>query len=291
VDATLGGGGHSLEILKKILPGGKLVAIDRDESAIARFRESLNKFPIKLKAENWLLIHSNYSKLGEVLNDNGILSVNGIIADLGVSSFQLDDPERGFSFMKDGPLDMRMDKGEPVTAADIVNNYSEKELEKIFREYGEERFSHRIAATIVRTRGIRKIGTTGELVEAIGKAVPKKYQYAKIHFATRTFQALRLEVNCELEHLENFITEAIGCLVPGGRLVVISFHSGEDRIVKQCFRKNAGGCICPKDFPVCRCQNRPIVKIITKKPISPKDQESAANPRSRSAKMRVLEKI
>jgi 16S rRNA (cytosine1402-N4)-methyltransferase len=293
VDATLGGGGHSREILKIIIPGGKLVAIDRDESVISRFKKSLGSVGsvVEPKAENLLLVHSNYSSLEKILADNKISSVQAIIADLGISSIQIDDEKRGFSFLHDGPLDMRMDKQDKLTAADIVNNYAEDRLEKIIRENAEERFSRKIAASIVREREQKKITTTGELVDAIRLAVPKKYQYSKIHFATRTFQALRLEVNHELFHLEDFITQAISSLAPNGRLAVISFHSGEDRIVKQSFRKNARGCICPKEIPVCRCQNRPRVKIMTKKPIYPTDKEIMENPRSRSAKMRVVEKI
>jgi 16S rRNA (cytosine1402-N4)-methyltransferase len=291
VDSTLGGGGHSREILKRIMPGGKLIAIDRDETVISRFRESLKNFPIKLKAENWLLIHSNYSRLGEILNGNKILRVHGIMADLGLSSIQLEDTKRGFSFNSDGPLDMRMDEKENETAGHIINNYSEESLEKILKNLGEEKFSRRIARAIVNERSRKRIEGTRELVDIIGLAVPQKYHFGKIHFATRTFQAIRMEVNQELTHLGNFIAQAIECLNPGGRLVIISFHSGEDRMVKQYFRENARGCICPKELPVCRCKHRPLVRIITKKPIQPSDREIADNPRARSAKMRVVEKI
>jgi 16S rRNA (cytosine1402-N4)-methyltransferase len=290
VDATLGGGGHSQEILKKILPEGKLVALDRDASAIENFREKIKSFPEKPKAENWLLINENYSRLDEVLGENGISKINGIIADLGISSLQLDDGKRGLSFLKDGPLDMRLDQREIITAQEIVNNYPEKELEKILRDYGNERYSRSIARKITQTRNRKIIESTSDLVEIIRSAVPKKYQFSKIHFATRSFQALRMAVNQELEHLEKFLSQAIEVLDSGGRIAVITFHSGEDRIVKQVFRENARGCICPKEAPICRCQHRPRIKIIARK-IMPSEDEIQLNPRSRSAKMRVAEKL
>lgn len=286
VDATLGGGGHSLEILKKIGAGGRLIAFDRDTVAIERFQKKLKDLKIKTEV---ILINENFSKVKEKIAENGITEVDAILADFGLSSDQLDNADRGFSFQFDGPLDMRMgEKG--ITAADVVNNYSEDELKKIIREYGEENFAASIARRIIKDREVKRIETTKELVEVIAGAVSGKYRAGKIHFATRTFQALRIMVNKELESIEKFLIDSINILKKDGRLVVISFHSLEDRIVKNIFRENARGCICPKEFPVCRCGNIPRLEIITRKPIIPSEEEIEENARSRSAKMRVAEK-
>lgn len=291
VDATLGGGGHSLAILEKILPGGKLIAIDRDARAIRDFREKLEILDIKLKKENLELINDNFANLEEILTSLKIFSVNSIIADLGISSDQIEDAERGFSFQKDAPLDMRTDREAGLTAKDVVNNYGQKELAKIFREYGGEKCAARIARAIVSRRESKPIERTLELVSIIEKSVPAFYRRQKIHFATKTFQALRIEVNRELENLKKFLPEAIGALKRKGRLAIIAFHSGEDRIVKSFFRENARGCICPPEFPICQCGNKPKIKVVNKKPIIPSREETDENPRSRSAKLRAVEKI
>lgn len=288
VDATLGGGGHSREILKKILPGGKLVAIDQDGGVIEKFRRYLES---NQEQENAILVEDNFACLDRIIHSLKIKSVNAIIADLGISSDQLDDAKRGFSFSKDGPLDMRMSKSLEKSASGIVNAYSEKELAKIMKEYGEEKFARIIARKIVEQRKKKSISTTVELVEIIGSSVPEKYKHQKLHFATRTFQALRMEVNQEIQNLEKFLAQAVELLRPGGRIAVISFHSGEDRVVKKIFAENARGCICPPGFPICRCEKKEILKIITRKPIAPKDDEIQNNPRSRSAKLRVAEKL
>lgn len=311
VDATLGGGGHSLEILKEIGARGRLVAIDQDENAIENFKRYL-----KPEVGNIFLAKDNFSNLEKILGGQGIYPhtkglwpaggvdkngaadfgvgvnrVDGILADLGYSSAQMEDESYGLSFLKEAELDMRLDKDRRLTAKEIVNSYAEKDLERILREYGEEKFAKNIARAIGKKRKIGEIRTTKELVQVIENAVPEKYKRAKIHPATRTFQALRIEVNQELENLEKFIPQAIKALSPGGRLAIISFHSLEDRIVKNIFRENARGCICPPDFPQCRCGNKPKVKIITKKPIAPDPEEIKENPRSRSAKLRICEKL
>jgi 16S rRNA (cytosine1402-N4)-methyltransferase len=291
VDATLGGGGHSLEILRKILPDGKLIAIDQDELAIQNFKKKLGDLDIKPKTENLELILRNFSELKNILASLKIYSVNAIVADLGISSDQLEESNRGFSFQKNGSLDMRMDQKSQLTACDVVNNYSEINLRKILAEFGEEKYAARIAKSITAQRKIKPIENTEELIEAIGKAVPESYKHKKIHFATKTFQAFRIEVNKELENLEKFLSQAVEVLKKRGRLGIISFHSGEDRLVKKIFRENARGCICPPEFPVCRCGEKPKVKLITKRPITPSLNEIEDNPRSRSAKLRIIEKI
>lgn len=291
VDATLGGGGHSLAILEKILPDGKLIAIDRDARAIRDFRGKLEILDIKLKKENLELINDNFVNLEEILASLKIFSVNSIIADLGMSSDQVENAERGFSFQKDALLDMRADQKTGLTAKDIVNNYNQRELEKVFKEYGEEKYAARIARAIVFRRVSKPIERTLELVSIIEKSVPAFYKRQKIHFATKTFQALRIEVNQELENLKKFLPEAIGALKRKGRLVIITFHSGEDRIVKSIFRENARGCICPSEFPICQCGIKPKIRLVNKKPITPSWEETGENPRSRSAKLRAVEKI
>jgi 16S rRNA (cytosine1402-N4)-methyltransferase len=281
VDATLGGGGHSREILKKIGSEGTLVAIDSDSDAIKNFE----------KKGNVCLVNDNFANLDSILKELKIEKVNAILADFGISSDQLGEADRGFSFQKNARLDMRMDRSQGMSAEGIANNYSEEELAGIFSEYGEERFARKIAKEIVKQRKLKPIKTTLELVSIIGDSVPEKYKHQRIHFATRVFQALRIETNKELDNIRKFIPKAIEVLDKKGRLAVITFHSGEDKIAKEIFRENARGCICPPNFPVCRCGKQPAIKIITKKPILPMTSEIEANPRSRSAKLRIIEKI
>lgn len=295
VDATLGGGSHASAILRLALPGGKLIAFDTDADALERFRTSAQSDAMLRRAieeRALVLVHKNYSLLGGVLEQEGIGSADAILADLGFSSDQIEEAERGLSFQKEGPLDMRLDRTAELTAENIVNTFSEAELEKIFRTYGEETEARRIARAIVAARANEPLRTTRELAELIETAYPKAKRYRmKIHPATRIFQALRIAVNQEFEHLEKFLAVAAERLAHGGRLAVITFHSGEDRIVKQFFRDRAQGCICPPGFPVCRCDQKPDLKILTKKPIVPNDREIEANPRARSAKLRIAEKI
>jgi len=299
VDATLGGGGHSREILKEIGENGILIAFDQDIKAIKEFTEFSNSnfqfsnnFQIPIfKSNNQILINSNFANLRKVLKVLKIKNIDSILADLGMSSDQLENKERGFSFQKDAELDMRMDKRRKKTAKEIVNTYSQNDLEKILREFGEEKYARRISRAIIAGRKTQPIRRTSELVKVIKDAVPFGYGRGKRHFATKTFQALRMETNDELENIKRFLPQAISVLRTGGRLAVISFHSGEDKAVKGIFRENARGCICPPKFPVCRCGRKPKIKIITKKPIIPKCEEIEINPRARSAKLRVAEKI
>lgn len=291
VDATLGGGGHSREILQKILPAGKLIAIDQDESAIENFTHNLQQEKFKLKKENLIIIKENFGKLAEILQAAKIRSVDAVLADIGISSDQLDEAQRGFSFQQDGPLDMRMDQASDLTARRIANNYSQEKLEEIIKKYGEEKHANLIARKIIERRKAKPFATTLELAEVIRKTVGGYYRREKIHPATRTFQALRIEVNQELANLEKFLESAIDILKKEGRLGIISFHSLEDRIVKNVFRQNARGCICPKEFPICQCGKKARIKIITKKPIAPGAEEIQNNPRARSAKLRICEKI
>lgn len=289
VDATLGGGGHSLEILRRIGANGKLLAIDQDASAIERFQERLRTE--KNIDERVILIKDNFANLSEVLEGAGLDTVDAILADLGFSSDQMDDPARGMSFQADALLDMRLDQASRLTAKTVVNKYDELEIERILREYGEERHARRIARKIIEKRKFREIETTGELAELVRSAIPARERNSKLHPATKTFQALRIEVNRELESLEKFLPQAIEKLKSGGRLAVISFHSLEDRIVKNIFSENARGCVCPKEFPVCRCYQEAKVKVVTRKPIVPGETEISDNPRARSAKLRICEKI
>jgi len=284
VDATLGAGGHSREILKRIGESGKLIVIDQDQEAIDDFKKSVAG---DLRVS---LVKDNFSSLEGILGWLDIFSVDAILADLGFSSDQMEDGERGLSFLKDGPLDMRLDQTNELTAEKIVNEYSLENIEKILREYGEEQFARNIAKKICEARKEKRIEKTFELIEILNIAIPEKFKHGKIHFATKTFQALRIAVNQELEVLEKFIPVAIEKLNPGGRLAIISFHSLEDRIVKNIFRENARGCICPSDFPKCVCGHAAKIKIITRKPIAPSDLEVTENSRSRSAKLRVVEK-
>ena len=291
VDATLGGGGHSLQVLEKIGKTGRLIAFDQDQDAISRFKKQIEVGSGEKSNKKITLFHDNFSALKDRLTSLDINSVDAILADLGISSDQLEDDSRGISFQGNSPLDMRMDLSKGVTAADIVNTYSEDELVRILKEYGDEQYARSIVRNILAERMNAPLVWTAQLVEIIERSVPGVYKRKKIHPATKTFQALRIEVNSELESLKIFLSQATQVLKPGGRLAIITFHSGEDAMVKHAFRENARGCICPPEFPVCLCGKKPLVKLITTKPISPSDDEISSNPRSRSAKLRVIEKI
>ncbi|MCI8439994.1 MAG: 16S rRNA (cytosine(1402)-N(4))-methyltransferase RsmH [Oscillospiraceae bacterium] len=284
LDGTLGRAGHSLEILRR-LTTGRLVGIDRDLAAIGAAGERLADFQDRVT-----LVHGNFRDLGRILRETGTGPLDGMLFDLGVSSPQLDEARRGFSYMQDAPLDMRMDESEALSAADIVNTWSQEELRRVLYEYGEERYAPRIAQAIVRRRGDRPIETTGELVEVIRSAMPAAALREKQHPAKRSFQALRIAVNGELEALPPMLAAAADGLKPGGRLAVITFHSLEDRIVKQTLRELATGCTCPPQFPVCVCGKKPRLKLLTRKPVTPGPEELAENPRARSAKLRVAER-
>lgn len=285
VDGTMGGAGHSLEIVKKLSRKGMLIGIDRDEEALAVAEERLKNF------NNVKYVHDNHDNIDEIIKDLNIKGVDGILLDLGVSSYQIDEKTRGFTYMDDGPLDMRMDKSQKLTAEYIVNNYKEQELARIIFEYGEEKFSRKIAKNICEYRKNKKIETTGELVKIIEKSIPGKFREKNSHPAKRTFQAIRIEVNNEIEPLYNTIKNSITALDSKGRLCVITFHSLEDRMVKKAYIDAEGKCTCPKDLPYCVCGNVSLGKIITKKPILPTEKEMQENSRSRSAKLRVFEKI
>lgn len=286
VDGTLGGGGHSYEIASRLSGKGRLIGIDQDEDAIRAAGERLAPF-----AERVTIVRSNYSNMQEELCRLGITTVDGILLDLGVSSYQLDTPERGFTYREENaPLDMRMDRRQELTAADIVNTYSEGELFRIIRDYGEDRFAKNIAKHIVRARAEAPIRTTGELTQIIRASIPMKVQSTGGHPAKRTFQALRIALNRELEVLEDTLDEMIGLLGDHGRLCIITFHSLEDRIVKNSFKRNEHPCTCPSDFPVCVCGKRPKGVAVTRKPILPSETELAENSRSKSAKLRVFER-
>jgi len=284
-DGTLGGGGHSFEIASKLSQKGVLIGIDRDKEALKAASERLKQF------SNVKYVHSNFSDIKNILDDFGISHINGAVIDLGVSSYQLDNGDRGFSYMQDSPLDMRMDQSARLSAYNVVNEYSEADLIRIFFEYGEEKFSKKIAGLIVKQRQQKPIETTLELVEIIKKAIPEKLRQKGSHPAKRVFQAIRIEVNSELEPLKKSVTDFFECLAPGGRLAIITFHSLEDRIVKQTFKSFTVGCTCPKDFPVCVCGNKPTGKLVTTKPILPGEEELLYNSRSKSAKLRVCEKL
>lgn len=286
VDGTLGGAGHSLKIAQKLGEGGMLVVFDQDINAINIGRERLKEYSNKVK-----FVHKNFVNIKEELLKLGINKIDGMLLDLGVSSHQLDERERGFSYMQDASLDMRMDIRNELTAEYIVNNYSEKDIEKIIKLYGEENWAKRIAQFIVEERKNKKIETTGELVEIIKKAIPKKARMDGPHPAKRTFQALRIEVNNELGIIDKTIVDAAYMMNSEGRICIITFHSLEDRIVKNIFKELYEDCICPKEFPICQCDKEQIVKIITRKPILPSDKEIEENPRSRSAKLRVAQRI
>lgn len=285
VDGTLGGAGHSLEIVKK-LTSGKLICFDQDINAISAAKEKLKDFMDKT-----ILVHSNFENLREELNKLGIESIDGFLVDLGVSSHQLDVPERGFSYMQDAPLDMRMDNNAELSAYDVVNTYSEAELKRVIKDYGEENWSARIAKLIVERRATMPIRTTFELVDAIKAAIPKKMRDENQHPAKRTFQAIRIEVNRELDVIEKTLLAAVDMMNKDGVLAVITFHSLEDRIVKNVFKKLQYSCTCPPEFPVCICNSKQVVEIITRKPILPSENEVEMNPRSRSAKLRAARKL
>lgn len=291
IDATLGGGGYSDAILGKILPGGKLIAIDQDNKAIISFKNYLNSLKPSLEKENVILVRDNFARLEDIILSLKIKKVDAIIADLGISSDQLNDPERGFSFLKDGPLDMRMNRDSKITAFDVVNTYAEKKLSRILREYGEEHYAKKIAKAITENRRKKLIDTTFRLVAIIESAIPEHCKHQKIHPATRTFQALRIEVNNEPENLKKFLSEAIEVLSSRGKIAIISFHSGEDSIVKKYLRENARGCVLTPEEIIYGRRGAPVLKIVTKKPIRPSLKEIAENPRARSAKLRIAEKI
>ena len=284
VDGTLGRAGHSMEIARR-LTTGRLICIDRDMAAIDAAKERLAPY-----LDRVTLVHSNFSELGDVLRKAGVAGADGMLFDLGVSSPQLDDGSRGFSYMQDAPLDMRMDTSAPLTAYEVVNTWSGEELRRILYEYGEERYAPAIAKAIVRARETAPVATTLELVEIIKSAMPPAALREKQHPAKRSFQAIRIAVNGELDALPPMLRAAVEGLNPGGRLAVITFHSLEDRIVKQTLRELARGCTCPPEFPVCVCGNKPKVRLVTRKPITADAAELADNPRARSAKLRVAEK-
>lgn len=286
VDGTLGGGGHSFQILKRLGDGGRLIGIDQDEDALKAAGERLAIFEDKVTT-----VRSNYCHMKQVLHDLGIDKVSGIVLDLGVSSYQLDEPERGFTYREDVPLDMRMDRRNPKTAKNIVNEYSEMELFRIIRDFGEDKFAKNIAKHIVAARQKKEIETTGELIEIIKAAIPAKVRANGGHPAKKTFQAIRIELNAELEVLQNSLDDMIDLLEDHGRICIITFHSLEDRIVKNIFRTNENPCICPSHFPVCVCGRKSKGKVITRKPIVPSEEELEENSRSKSAKLRVFERI
>lgn len=285
VDATLGGGGHAYEVCRRLDGQGRFIGIDQDADAIEAAGKRLEGF-----GEKVTIIRSNYRDMKPQLQKNGIDSVDGIVLDLGVSSYQLDTPDRGFSYRVDAPLDMRMDQRQVMTARDIVNDYSEAELYRVIRDYGEDRFAKNIAKHIVAERGKGPIETTGQLNEIIRHAIPMKIQKTSGHPSKRTFQAIRIELNHELEVLKSSLDDMIDMLSPGGRICIITFHSLEDRIVKSAFRKNENPCICPPNFPVCVCGRTPKGKVITRKPILPSVEETESNSRSKSAKLRIFER-
>ena len=284
VDGTLGGGGHSSEIVKK-LTSGRLIGIDQDADAIRAAGDRLAEYKDKVT-----IVRSNYESMNDILDTLQIGQVHGILLDLGVSSFQLDTAERGFSYMEDAPLDMRMDDRMDRTAADIVNGYPEDRLYRVIRDYGEDAFAKNIAKHIVKAREAKPIGTTLELAEIIREAIPAKARRTGGHPAKQTFQAIRIELNRELEVLTNSVDGMIRRLAPGGRLCIITFHSLEDRIVKQSFRRNESPCICPPEFPVCMCHRKSLGSVITKKPILPSEEETERNRRAKSAKLRIFER-
>ena len=285
VDGTLGGGGHSYEILRKLSPNGRLIGIDRDKDALNAASKKLNEF------NNFTTVHDNHANILEILKNLGIQGVDGILLDLGVSSYQLDEASRGFSYMNDAPLDMRMNREDKISAYEVVNNYSEEKLSRIFFDYGEERYSKSIAKKICKVREENKISTTLELVEVIKSAMPSSALNEKQHPAKRVFQAIRIEVNEELTKFKQAVEDSIKALNNGGRLAIITFHSLEDKIVKHTYEDMQGRCTCPKDFPVCVCNYISYGRIVNKKPIISNEEELKENPRARSAKLRIFERI
>lgn len=287
VDGTLGGGGHAYQVASRLSEKGRLIGIDQDADAIAAAGERLREFGDKIT-----IIRSNYANMKEELHRIGVEKVDGIVLDLGVSSFQLDTPERGFTYRdENAPLDMRMDDRQSLTAKDIVNGYSEMDLYRIIRDYGEDKFAKNIAKHIVQERAKKPIETTGELTEIIRASIPMKVQVTGGHPAKRTFQAIRIELNKELEVLQNNLDDMIDLLNLGGRICIITFHSLEDRIVKTNFKRNENPCTCPSDFPVCVCGKKSKGKVVTRKPILPSEEELEVNSRSKSAKLRVFERV
>ncbi len=285
VDGTLGGAGHSMEIVKRLSEKGMLIGIDQDLQALDNAKDKLQAFE-----QNVQLVHNNFKNIHEVLEALGVNEIDGMLLDLGVSSHQLDTVERGFSYMQDTELDMRMDTSAVLTAKTVVNQYSEEELHRIIKEYGEENWAKRIASFIVEERKEKEITRSEELVRIIKRAIPKKARNTGPHPAKRTFQAIRIEVNNELGIIEDTIKAILPYLKTEGRLAIITFHSLEDRIVKNTYKELANSCICPKEFPICTCDKRSEIKIITRKPILPSQDELENNPRSRSAKLRIMEK-
>ena len=287
VDGTLGGGGHAYQVASRLSEKGRLIGIDQDADAIAAAGERLKEFGDKIT-----IIRSNYANMKEELHRIGVEKVDGIVLDLGVSSFQLDTPERGFTYRdENAPLDMRMDDRQSLTAKDIVNGYSEMDLYRIISDYGEDKFAKNIAKHIVQERAKKPIETTGELTEIIRASIPMKVQMTGGHPAKRTFQAIRIELNKELEVLQDNLDDMIDLLNPGGRICIITFHSLEDRIVKTNFKRNENPCTCPSDFPVCVCGKKSKGKVVTRKPILPSEEELEVNSRSKSAKLRVFERV
>ena len=284
VDGTLGGGGHAYEVCKRLGEKGSIVGIDQDAAAIEAASARLKDF-----GEKVTIVRSNYCDMKSKLHELGIDKVDGIVLDLGVSSYQLDTAERGFSYREDAPLDMRMDTRQKMTARDIVNDYTEADLYRVIRDYGEDKFAKNIAKHIVQARAMKPVETTAELSEIIRASIPMKFQKKSGHPAKRTFQAIRIELNRELDVLRDSLDDMIDLLNPGGRLCIITFHSLEDRIVKSAFRKNENPCTCPPDFPVCVCGKKSKGSIITKKPILPSEEELEYNSRSKSAKLRIFE--
>ena len=286
LDGTLGGAGHSSQIARRLTEGGRLIGVDRDRTALAAAKERLAPY-----ADRVTLVHSNFAEIDAILDSLGIPAVDGMLFDLGVSSPQLDDASRGFSYMADAPLDMRMDKDDALTAGEVVNTWPQGELRRILYDYGEERYAPQIAAAICRAREKAPIDTTLELVDIIRSAMPAQALREKQHPAKRSFQAIRIAVNDELGAVSRMMQAAVGRLNPGGRLAVITFHSLEDRIVKSEMQQAARGCTCPPEFPVCVCGKKPLVKLVTRKPIVSGPAELEENPRARSAKLRVAEKL
>ena len=286
VDCTAGGGGHSLEIAKRMGKNSRLICFDRDKNAIAAASERLKDY-----LDRVTFVNDNFSTLDVAIRELGITNLGGVLADLGCSSHQFDTPERGFSYMHDAPLDMRMDTDAPLSAKEVVNEYDAERLKRIIFDYGEERFAPKIVSAICKYREEKPIETTRELSDIIKSAIPAAARADGPHPAKRTFQAIRIEVNSELDSIAPLLRTAAMNLVPGGRLAVISFHSLEDRIVKQTYKELSSGCTCPRDFPICVCGKKPIIKETHKKPILPSLEELEENPRSRSAKLRVAEKI
>ncbi len=284
VDGTLGGGGHAYEVCRRLGEKGSIVGIDQDAAAIEAASARLKDF-----GEKVTIVRSNYCDMKSKLHELGIDKVDGIVLDLGVSSYQLDTAERGFSYREDAPLDMRMDTRQKMTARDIVNDYTEADLYRVIRDYGEDKFAKNIAKHIVQARAVKPVETTAELSEIVRASIPMKFQKKSGHPAKRTFQAIRIELNRELDVLRDSLDDMIDLLNPGGRLCIITFHSLEDRIVKSAFRKNENPCTCPPDFPVCVCGKKSKGSIITKKPILPSEEELEYNSRSKSAKLRIFE--